>query len=106
MSMKDVNDADFDQEVLKSEIPVIIDVWAPWCGPCRMYGPIIEDVSKEYEGKIKFLKMNADENERIVGMFSISSIPTTLLIKGGKLKAMNVGAIPKDMLKKWIAQNM
>jgi|SRR5271156_5767546 len=106
MSMKDVNDADFDSEVLKSNIPVIIDVWAPWCGPCRMYGPIIEEVSKDYEGKIKFLKMNADDNQQTVGMFNISSIPTTLLIKNGQLKAMNVGAIPKEMLKKWIAQNI
>jgi len=106
MSMKDINDADFDSEVMKSSLPVIIDVWAPWCGPCRMYGPIIEDVAKEYEGKIKFLKMNADDNQATVMKFNIGSIPTTLFIKDGKLKAMNVGAIPKEMLKKWISQNM
>jgi thioredoxin 1 len=106
MSVKDVNDADFENEVLKSNIPVIIDVWAPWCGPCRLYGPIVEDVAKEYDDKIKFVKVNADENEKIVMKFSVSSIPTTLMIKNGQLKAMNVGAVPKETLKKWISQNM
>lgn len=106
MSVTDVGDADFDAEVLKSNIPVIVDIWAPWCGPCRMYSPIIDDVAKEYEGKIKFVKINADENESTVMKFNVSSIPTTLLIKKGELKAMSVGAVPKESLKKWIAKNM
>jgi thioredoxin 1 len=106
MSVKDVGDADFDAEVLKSNIPVIVDIWAPWCGPCRLYTPIVEDVAKEYEGKIKFVKINADDNQNTVMKFNVSSIPTTLLIKGGQLKAMNVGAVPKETLKKWISQNM
>jgi thioredoxin 1 len=106
MSVKDVNDSDFDAEVLKSNIPVIVDIWAPWCGPCRLYSPIIDDVAKEYEGKIKFVKINADDNEKTVMKFNVSSIPTTLLIKNGQLKAMNVGAVPKETMKKWISQNM
>jgi thioredoxin 1 len=106
MSVKDVGDADFDAEVLNSDMPVIVDIWAPWCGPCRMYSPIIDEVSKDYEGKVKFVKINADENERAVMKFNVSSIPTTLLIQKGQLKAMNVGAIPKESLKKWITKNM
>lgn len=106
MSIKDIGDAEFESEVLKSAIPVVVDVWAPWCGPCRLYGPIIEDVSKEYEGKIKFVKINADENNSTVSKFNVSSIPTTLLIEKGQLKAMSVGALPKDMLKKWLTKNM
>ncbi len=106
MSVKDVSDADFDAEVLKSGIPVIVDIWASWCGPCRLLSPIIDDVSKEYEGKIKFVKVDADANEKTVMKFNVSSIPTILLIKNGQLKAMNVGAVPKETLKKWISQNM
>ena len=106
MSVIDVGDANFDSEVIKSNVPVIVDIWAPWCGPCRLYGPIIEDVSKEYEGKVKFVKVNADDNESIVTKFNVSGIPTTLLIENGQLKAVNVGAVPKDTLKKWIAKNV
>ncbi|MGI0100789.1 MAG: thioredoxin [Candidatus Micrarchaeaceae archaeon] len=106
MSVIDVAESNFEAEVLNSKIPVIIDVWAPWCGPCRMFTPVIEDVAKEYEGKIKFVKINADENESVVTKFNISSIPTALLIENGQLKAMNVGAVPKEMFKKWISKNM
>jgi thioredoxin 1 len=106
MSVIDVNDENFEREVTKSNIPVVVDIWAPWCGPCRLYGPIVEDVSKEYEGKVKFAKMNADDNEKTVGSFNVSSIPTTLLIVKGQLKAMNVGAVPKEALKKCINQNL
>ena len=106
MSTIDVTDSNFESEVINSKMPVVIDIWAPWCGPCRLYTPVIEEVSKEYEGKVKFVKINADDNEKIVTQFNVSSIPTTLLIQNGKLKAMNIGAIPKEGLKKWIAQNM
>jgi thioredoxin 1 len=106
MSVIDVVEANFEEEVMKSGMPVIVDMWAPWCGPCRMYSPIIDEMAKEYEGKIKFVKVNVDENEKIAGKYNVSSIPTTLLIEKGELKAMSVGALPKDSLKKWIAKNM
>lgn len=106
MAVIDVDDKSFEKEVLKSEKPVIVDVWAEWCGPCRMYSPIIDDVAKEYESKIKFVKVNADDNQAIDEKFGIMSIPTTLLFVGGKLKASSVGAVPKDVLKKWIAENL
>ncbi|MCL5122757.1 MAG: thioredoxin [Candidatus Marsarchaeota archaeon] len=106
MGIIDVTDETFENEVLKSDVPVIIDVWAPWCGPCRMYSPIIEETAKEYEGKIKFAKVNADDNQHIDEKFNIMSIPTTLLIEKGKLKAASVGAVPKNVLKKWIEENL
>ncbi len=106
MSVTEVTDSNFETEVMNSKIPVVIDIWAPWCGPCRMYSPIIDEVAKEYEGKIKFVKINADENEKTVMKFNVSSIPTTLLIQNGQLKAMNVGAVPKETLKKWISKSM
>ena len=105
MVVTDVNEGNFEAEVLKSKLPVVIDMWAEWCGPCRMYGPIVEEVAKEYDGKVKFVKLNTDENEKIASMYNIMSIPTTLLIKGGKVMAMQVGATPKETLKKWIDKN-
>ncbi len=80
MSVKDVNEKEFEEEVLKSNVPVLVDVWATWCGPCRMYSPIVEEVSNDYDGKIKFVKVDADENENIAAKYGIMSIPTTLLI--------------------------
>ena len=106
MTLEDINDGDFEAKVIKSDKPVIVDVWAPSCGPCNMYSPIIDETSKEYEGKIEFFKMNADENEATVTKFNIMSIPTTLLIEKGNLKAVNVGAVPKAYLKKWIDSNL
>jgi thioredoxin 1 len=106
MAVIDVNDANFDSEVLDSKIPVLVDIWAEWCGPCRMYSPVIDEVSKDYEGKIKFVKVNADESEKVVQKYNVTSIPTTLLVKAGEIKAMNVGAVPREALKKWITGNL
>ncbi|EQD37125.1 thioredoxin [mine drainage metagenome] len=106
MGIIDVTDETFEKEVLKSDLPVIIDVWAPWCGPCRMYSPIIEETAKDYDGKIKFAKVNADDNQHIDEKFNIMSIPTTLLIEKGVVKASSVGAVPKNVLKKWIEENL
>jgi thioredoxin 1 len=106
MSITDVNEVNFEKMVLKSNIPVVIDIWADWCGPCRLYAPIIEEVSKDYDGKVKFLKMNADESQKILQKYDIMSIPTTLLIEEGVVKAMNIGAISKDALKKWLKSNL
>jgi len=106
MAVMDVSDANFDAEVLDSKIPVVVDIWAEWCGPCRMYSPVIDEVSKEYEGKIKFAKVNADEAGKVVQKYNVTSIPTTLLVKNGEIKAMNVGAVPREALKKWITSNL
>ena len=104
--MTDVNEANFEKQVLKSSIPVVVDIWADWCGPCRLYAPIIEEVSKDYEGKVKFVKMNADDNQKTLEKYDIMSIPTTLVIEDGVVKAMNIGAISKDALKKWLKSNL
>lgn len=106
MSVIDVDEKNFESEVLKSPIPVIVDVWAEWCGPCRFYSPIIDEVSKDYDGKIKFVKLNSDYNTNIAVKYNIMAIPTTLLIKNGTVKAVNVGAVPKETLKHWIDSNI
>lgn len=106
MSVIDVKDGNFESEVLKSDKPVLVDIWAEWCGPCRMYSPIIDEVSKEYANKVKFVKVNADDNQKISEKYGVMSIPTTLLIVKGNLKASMVGAVPKETLKKWIEGNM
>ena len=106
MSVVDVKDSNFDSEVLKSDKPVLVDIWAEWCGPCRMYSPIIDEVSKDYTNKVKFVKVNADDNQKIAEKYGVMSIPTTLLIIKGNLKASMVGAVPKETLKKWIESNM
>jgi len=106
MGVNSITEANFDAEVLKSKTPVLVDVWATWCGPCRFYGPIVEDVSKDYEGKVKFVKVDADENQNIAVKYNVMSIPTTLLIENGKVKATQVGAVPKETLKKWIDKNI
>ena len=93
-----VTDATFDDTVKKYSL-VVVDCWAPWCGPCRMIGPVIEDLAKEMKGKIAFGKLNVDENQAISMKYKIMSIPTLLVFKNGNLVDRIVGAMPKDMLK-------
>jgi thioredoxin 1 len=97
-----VNDAEFEDKVLNAELPVLVDFWAPWCGPCRMLSPIIEDLSGEYEGKVVFAKVNTDDNPSIPGQYDIMSIPSLLLFKDGELVGRTVGMRPKPALKDWI----
>ena len=106
MAVKDINEADFEAEVVNSDKPVVMDCWAEWCGPCRFYGPIVDEVSGEYEKKAKFVKLNVDNNEKIAIKFNIQSIPTTLILIKGKVKAMQVGAVPKETLKTWLNKNL
>lgn len=94
-----ITSANFEQEVIKSDIPVIIDFWATWCGPCRMLGPVIEQLAEEYEGKIKVGKCNVDEEGDLAMQFGVQSIPYVVLIEKGELKASALGFMPKDRLK-------
>jgi len=92
----EISDAQFDAEVLKSDKPVIVDFWAPWCGPCRMIAPRLEEIAREYDGDIKVVKLNVDENREWATRFGVMSIPTIMLFKGGKSAGQIVGAVPKD----------
>ena len=100
--IKHVTDASFEQDVLKSDKPVLLDFWAEWCGPCKMIGPILEDLSTEYGDKLQIAKMNVDENGDTAGMFNVMSIPTFILFQGGQPKKILVGARPKEDMKKEI----
>ncbi len=97
-SVMEVSDANFQAEVLNAELPVIVDFWAAWCGPCRMVSPLIEEIAKDYEGKVKVTKLNVDENRETAGKYGIMSIPTILLFKDGSVSKQVVGAMPKTAL--------
>lgn len=93
-----VTDSTFNQEVLESDVPVLVDFWAPWCGPCRMVAPVVEDIADQYEGQIKVVKVNTDENPNVASQYGIRSIPTLMIFKGGQRVDMVVGAVPKTTL--------
>lgn len=102
MSTVKVSDATFEADVLQSSEPVVVDFWAEWCGPCKMIGPSLEEISNEMAGKVKVVKLNVDENPGVAGKLGIRSIPTLMLFKDGKLAAQKVGAAPKSALVSWI----
>lgn len=93
-----LTDDQFEQEVLKSDIPVLIDFWAAWCGPCRMIAPIVEELAKSHEGKAKICKLDVDNNQKTAMQYGIRSIPTVLIFKGGEVVDQIVGAVPKQQI--------
>ena len=93
-----VNDKNFSQEVLSSDLPVLVDFWATWCGPCRSIGPIIEELAKEYAGRVKVTKLNVDENPATPSQYGVRGIPTLILFRDGKIFDQIVGAVPKARL--------
>ena len=107
MSETMLTDATFEAEVLKSTVPVFVDFWAPWCGPCQMMGPIVEEISKEYDqSKVKVGKLNVDDNPTTAGGYQVLSIPTFLLFKNGQVVDKVVGGVSKEKLKAMIDKNI
>ena len=88
-------DANFEETVVKSDVPVLVDFWAPWCGPCRMVGPVLEEVASEYDGKVKIVKVNVDEEKGVAGSMGVRSIPTIALFHKGEVREVLIGARPK-----------
>lgn len=101
-----LTDSNFEQEVLKSDVPVLVDFWAPWCGPCQMMGPFIEEIASESTGKAKVGKLNVDENQVIAGRYQVMSIPTFLVFKNGEVVDKMVGGMPKEKLQEMLNKHI
>jgi thioredoxin 1 len=101
-----VSDSSFEKEVLQSQLPVLVDYWAEWCGPCKMIAPILDEISKEYAGKLLVAKVNIDENQGTPAKYGIRGIPTLMLFKGGNVEATKVGALSKSQLAAFVDSNL
>ena len=106
MSLTHTTDKTFDQDVLQSDVPVLLDFWAEWCGPCKMIGPLLGELSEEYSDKVKIVKLNVDENSNTAIQYSVRSIPTLILFKDGQVQAQHIGAAAKGQLKQFLDTNL
>ena len=106
MSTYTITDSNFDEEIKNSKVPILVDFWAEWCGPCKQIGPILEDIGEVKKDKLKILKLNIDENPQTPQKFGVRGIPTLMLFKDGKLVDTKVGSLPKNMLESWRAPNL
>jgi len=104
--LTDLSDDNFEDEVLKSDIPVLVDYWAEWCGPCKMIGPILEEIAEEYTGRLKVAKLDIEANSSTPSKYSIRGIPTLMLFKNGEVEAVKVGALNKSQLAAFLDQNI
>lgn len=102
MAIVNVDNANFEAEVLNSDMPVLVDFWAPWCGPCKMLGPVIDELSGEYEGKVKFCKCNVDDSTDLAASYGVSSIPSVKIFKAGEITAESLGFKPKPAMKQFV----
>ena len=102
----EINDSNFKSEVSDSQIPVLVDFWAPWCGPCKMVAPVLDEISKEYEGKVKVTKLNVDESPNTATEFGIRSIPTLILFKDGKVLEQTIGVQSRENIKQMIDKSL
>ena len=106
MSLTHTTDETFDQDGLQSDVPVLLDFWAEWCGPCKMIGPLLVELSEEYAKKVKIVKLNVDENNNTAIQYAVRSIPTLILFKDGQVQAQHIGAAAKGQLKQFIDSNL
>ena len=106
MTTIDVTDADFEEKVLKNQAPVLIDFWAPWCGPCKLAEPVLDELSEQYSGKVEIVKINVDDNQQTAGKYDIMSIPTTVLVKGGKEVGRQIGFSGKEAFENLIKKGI